>query len=262
MYIIILSQQKGAAMFDAKSIKQELITWIRAYFRENAGSTTKAIVGISGGKDSSVVAALCAEALGKKRVLGVLMPQGKQHDIEMSHLLCSLLGIASITINIEEPAFALYNEIHKTGLTLNTIATFNTPARIRMTTLYAISGIVDGRVANTSNLSEDWVGYATKFGDSAGDFSPLCNLTVTEVKAVGREAGLPKSLIDKTPEDGLCGKSDEDNLGFSYETLDRYIREGICEDIAVKEKIDRLHKQNLHKQYPMPYFNKVTSPDR
>jgi NAD+ synthase len=148
----------------------------------------------------------------------------------------------------------LYNEVVATGLTLNTSATFNTPARIRMATLYAVSGIVDGRVANTSNLSEDWVGYATKFGDAAGDFSPLSDLTVTEILKIGRELGLAPQFIDKVPIDGLSGKSDEDNLGFTYEVLDKYIREGICENYNAKEKIDRLHKMNLHKTNPMPTF--------
>jgi NAD+ synthase len=123
-----------------------------------------------------------------------------------------------------------------------------------MATLYAISGIVGGRVANTSNLSEDWVGYATKFGDTAGDFSPLSNLTVMEIKAIGQELGLAPKFIDKTPIDGLCGKTDEDSLGFTYAVLDRYILEGACEDEKVREKIDRLHKANLHKMVPMPAF--------
>ena len=149
---------------------------------------------------------------------------------------------------------ALYDGIAAAGLTLNNVAAFNTPARIRMATLYAISGIVGGRVANTSNLSEDWVGYATKFGDAAGDFSPLSDLTVSEVKAIGRELGLAARFIDKVPIDGLCGKTDEDNLGFTYEVLDKYIREGICDDAAAKERIDKLHKMNLHKFNPMPVF--------
>lgn len=241
-------------MFDAKKVKEQIIEWIKSYFKDNALPETKAVIGVSGGKDSSIVAALCAEALGKNRVLGVLMPQGIQHDIDVSVELCETLGIPFVTVNIKNAVQSLADEIERTGLKLNDIAIFNTPARIRMTILYAVSGMVGGRVANTSNLSEDWVGYATKFGDTAGDFSPLSNLTVTEVKAVGRELGLASKFIDKTPEDGLCGKSDEENLGFTYATLDRYIREGVCEDQAVKEKIDRLHRANLHKLNLMPAF--------
>jgi len=235
-------------------MKDAVVAWIKDYFKNNASPETKAVIGISGGKDSSIVAALCVEALGKERVLGVLMPQGKQHDIDVSYELCSQLGIEYIEINIAESVQSLYSEITKAGCELNTIATFNTPARIRMTALYAVSGAVGGRVANTSNFSEDYVGYATKFGDAAGDFSPLSNLTVTEVKAVGYETGLPAKFIDKVPIDGLSGKTDEDNLGFSYEVLDRYLQEGICEDEAVKEKIERLHKESRHKFVPMPMF--------
>lgn len=241
-------------MFNAKKTKEALVLWIQDYFANNATTSTKAVVGISGGKDSSVVAALCSEALGRDRVLGVLMPQGDQHDIDVSRALCAHLSIPNVEVNIKESVDALYKALVPTGLELNTIATFNTPARIRMTTLYAISGMVGGRVANTCNLSEDWVGYATKYGDGAGDFSPLSHLTVTEVKAIGVELGLPSMFVDKTPIDGLCGKTDEENLGFTYAVLDRYIREGVCEDEAIRAKIDYMNKINLHKLNLMPAF--------
>ena len=241
-------------MFNATEVKDALIQWIRDYFNANASPSTKAVIGISGGKDSSVVAALCVAALGKDRVVGVLMPQGEQHDIDVSKTLCKFLDIPNYEVNINNSVSDLYTEIEKTGLVRNNIATFNTPARLRMTTLYAISGIVGGRVANTCNLSEDWVGYATKYGDGAGDFSPLSHLTVTEVKAIGTALGLPSMFVDKTPIDGLCGQTDEENLGFTYATLDKYIREGICEDANIKSKIDRLHALNLHKLNPMPTF--------
>ena len=241
-------------MFDAKKVTQEIVTWVARYFEDNASPETKAVIGISGGKDSSIVAALCAEALGAKRVQGVLMPNGEQEDIGIAYKLCEALTIPNIEINIKDTVLALYADISKTGLTLNNAAIFNTPARVRMATLYAVSAIVGGRVANTSNLSEDWVGYATKFGDSAGDFSPLSDLTVTEVKAIGKELGLAAKFIEKVPIDGLCGKSDEDNLGFTYAVLDRYIREGICENDEIKRKIDRLHNMNRHKTNPMPMY--------
>jgi NAD+ synthase len=241
-------------MFDAERTKQELIAWIAAYFQDNAAPAAKAVIGISGGKDSSTVAALCAGALGRDRVFGVLMPQGVQQDIDMSYALCAALEIPYVVINIEASVRALYDELLKADLTLNNAATFNTPARIRMATLYAVSGIVGGRVANTCNLSEDWVGYATKFGDAAGDFSPLSDLTVTEVKAVGRALGLAPKFIEKTPIDGLCGKTDEDSLGFTYAVLDSYIRTRVCGDEAVKARIDALHRTNLHKLNPMPAF--------
>ena len=241
-------------MFDAALVKTQLTEWIAGYFSKNAPPETKAVIGVSGGKDSSIVAALCQEALGRERVLGVLMPQGVQRDIGVAYELCKTLDIPYVEINIGRPVQALYDAIQPAGFTLNTVAAVNTPARMRMAALYAISGIVGGRVANTCNLSEDWVGYSTKFGDAAGDFSPLARLTVTEAKAVGRALGLSPLFIDKTPLDGLSGKTDEDNLGFTYAVLDRYIREGVCENQAVKEEIDRLHKANRHKLEPMPVF--------
>ena len=241
-------------MFDVKNVKDRIVQWIWDYFQTNASPETKAVIGISGGKDSSIAAALCVQALGKTRVFGVLMPQGEQHDIDVAYDLCKTLNIEHVTINISTSVQPLYDSITASGLALSDVAVFNTPARIRMTALYAISGIVGGRVVNTGNLSEGWVGYSTKFGDAAGDFSPLSDLTVAETKAVGRELGLSSKFIDKVPIDGLCGKSDEDNLGFTYEVLDRYIREGICEDADVKKKIDKLHDMNLHKSHPMPVF--------
>lgn len=239
-------------MFDAKKVKNEIVEWIRNWFEQN-GKDCMAVVGISGGKDSSVVAALCVEALGKDRVIGVLIPQGEQSDIEYSKMLVDFLDITRITCNIE----GAVNEVLESfeGVVSPTPqTTTNLPARIRMATLYAISQSVNGRVANTCNLSEDWVGYATKYGDAAGDFSPLSQLTVTEVKAIGRELGLPSELVDKTPTDGLCGKTDEDNLGFTYAELDVYIRDGIEPSEEVKAKIDSMHEKNLFKLQPMPSF--------
>jgi NAD+ synthase len=239
--------------FNAAKIKNEIVQWIKGYFNEN-GKGCCAVIGISGGKDSSVTAALCTEALGADRVYGVLMPKAEQWDISVSRELVQFLGIKHCEININDAVTALLAAVQGKGFTLNKIAEINTPARIRMATLYAVSAIVNGRVANTCNLSEDWVGYSTKFGDSAGDFSPLSRLTVTEIKAVGRELGLPEKFIEKIPEDGLSGLSDEENLGFAYETLDKYIREGVCENETIREKIDRLHRLNLHKIMPMPCY--------
>lgn len=238
--------------FDVKKATNDCVQWIKDFFEQN-GKDCMAVVGISGGKDSSVVAALCVEALSKDRVIGVLMPQGEQSDIEYSKMLVDFLDITRITCNIE----GAVNEVLESfeGVVSPTPqTTTNLPARIRMATLYAISQSVNGRVANTCNLSENWVGYATKYGDAAGDFSPLSQLTVTEVKAIGRELGLPSELVDKTPTDGLCGKTDEDNLGFTYAELDAYIRDGIEPNEEVKAKIDSMHEKNLFKLQPMPSF--------
>lgn len=240
--------------FDVKDTTAKCVQWIRDWFEEN-GKGCNAVLGISGGKDSSVVAALCVEALGKERVIGVLMPCGEQADIDMARKLVNHLGIKNYEINIKNAVDGIINEMEGLGdLEITKQTRTNLPARIRMSTVYAVSQSMNGRVANTCNLSEDWVGYSTRYGDSAGDFSPLSHLTVTEVKAIGRELGLPLDLVDKVPIDGLSGKSDEENLGFTYAMLDRYIREGVCEDEAAKARIDDLHKRNLFKLELMPSF--------
>lgn len=237
-------------MFNAEKIKNDCVEWIRDFFKNN-GPDCNAVIGISGGKDSSVAAALCVEALGKDRVIGVLMPCGDQHDIDMAYKLVNHLGIKHHVVNIKDAVEGLIGSI---PIELSTQSRVNLPPRIRMTTLYAVSQCYNGRVVNTCNLSEDWVGYSTRYGDAAGDFSPMCNLTVQEVKAIGRVLGLPEDLVDKVPIDGLCGKTDEENLGFTYAELDRYIRTGEIEDEAKKARIDHLHKINQFKLQLMPGF--------
>lgn len=237
---------------DYIKIKNDCVQWIRDFFEIN-GKGCNAVVGISGGKDSSVAAALCVEALGKERVIGVLMPCGKQHDIDMAYLLVEHLGIKYYEVNIEAAINGLKDSFPK-DLALSSQASTNLPPRIRMSTLYAVSQSVNGRVVNTCNLSEDWVGYSTRYGDAAGDFSPMCNLTVHEVKEIGRLLGLPDVLVDKVPIDGLCGKTDEENLGFTYAELDKYIRTGVIDDLDKKKRIDDLHQRNLFKLQLMPGF--------
>ena len=239
-------------MFDALKVKNECVQWIRDFFEEN-GKGCSAVVGISGGKDSSVVAALCVEALGKERVIGVLMPQGEQHDIDAAYLLVNHLGIKHYVVNVKDAVESVIKSL-PSDITLTSQTTQNLPPRIRMATLYAVSQSCNGRVANTCNLSEDWVGYSTRYGDSAGDFSPMSNLTVTEVKEIGHVLKLPYELVEKVPIDGLCGKTDEENLGFSYAELDVYIRTGKIEDKAKKELIDKKHAMSLFKIQPMPSF--------
>ena len=240
-------------MFDGNKVKQQCVAWIRKFFEEN-GPGCNAVVGISGGKDSSVAAALCVEALGKDRVIGVLMPQGQQHDIDMAYLLVNHLGIRHYEINIKAAVDAVLESMPG-ELAITAQSVQNLPPRIRMSTLYAVSQSCNGRVVNTCNLSEDWVGYSTRYGDAAGDFSPMCNLTVTEVKEIGRLLGLPEVLVEKTPIDGLCGKTDEENLGFTYAELDRNIRTGEIDDPVKKEMIDRRHRANLFKLQMMPGFS-------
>lgn len=239
-------------MFDPIMVKNDCVKWIYDFFEEN-GKGCNVVVGISGGKDSSVTASLCAEALGKNRVVGVLMPCGEQQDIEYAKQLVAHLGIKHYIVNIKSAVDGLIGALPREMTVLPQTKT-NLPARIRMSTLYAISQSNNGRVANTCNLSEDWVGYATRYGDSAGDFSPLSQLTVAEIKAIGHVLNLPQNLVEKTPIDGLCGKTDEEHLGFTYAVLDKYIRTGICEDSAIKERIDKLHAANRFKLEPMPHF--------
>lgn len=237
--------------FNAEKVKNDCVQWIRDFFEQN-GKGCNAVVGISGGKDSSIVAALCVEALGKDRVIGVLMPYGEQHDIDMAQLLVDTLDIKHYVVNIKESVDALKRSI---PFELSHQSIVNLMPRIRMSTLYAVSQSHNGRVANTCNLSEDWVGYSTRYGDSVGDFSPCSHLTVQEMKQIGRLLNLPDVLVDKIPIDGLCGKTDEDNLGFTYAELDRYIRTGEIDDPEKKQRIDKLHKQNLFKLQLMPSFN-------
>ena len=243
--------------FDAKKVKDQVVQWIRDWFEVN-GKGCNAVIGISGGKDSSTVAALCVEALGRDRVIGVTMPNGEQKDISDSMKLINHLGIRYFNMNIADTYNALMNTIGEQfapdGIEVSRQTIINMPPRLRMTTLYAISQSMNGRVANTCNLSEDWVGYSTRYGDAAGDFAPLGGLTVAEVKAIGCELGLPMDLVDKTPSDGLSGKSDEDNLGFTYAVLDRYIRTGVCDDPKTKAVIDDKHAKNLFKLLPIPHF--------
>ena len=246
-----------------KEIKDRLVDWIRDYFDHNGPGCT-AVVGISGGKDSSVTAALCVEALGKDRVLGVLMPDGIQSDIADAIALVEHLDIKHLVVNIGDTTKALTAAIEGAerfelvAASMSRDSIINMPARIRMTTLYAVGQSLPkgGRVANTCNRSEDYVGYSTKYGDAAGDFSPLQNILVEEVRQLGHELGLPDFLIDKTPSDGLSGQTDEDKLGFTYAQLDHYILTGQCQDPDIKAKIDRMHAMNMHKLQLMPAFKK------
>lgn len=236
---------------DIKQIHKECVEWIRNWFAEN-GPDCKAVVGISGGKDSTIVAALCVEALGADRVIGVLMPNDKQNDIDDARNVCKILEIQNIEYDIHqvlwEITFHIAGQLSLFEEGISKQAAINLPPRIRMATLYAVSQSVNGRVANTCNLSEEYIGYSTRWGDNVGDFSPLGCLTKTQVVELGIEMGLPYYLVNKTPSDGLCGKTDEDNFGFTYDALDKYITTGECENEETKEKIDSLHNKNKFKQ--------------
>lgn len=250
-------------VFDVEKVKRDLIKWISDWFSVN-GPNCNATIGISGGKDSTIVAALCVEALGKDRVIGVLMPNGEQSDIDEARYVCELLGIRSIEIDISDAVNGVLNGIQCgiydgvrqefDSLEISDQTRTNLPARIRMVTLFAVAQSCNGRVSCNCNLSEDYIGYSTFGGDDFGSFGPLRNLTTDEVIAIGDSLGLPYHLVHKTPSDGLCGKTDEDNFGFSYAILNKYIRTGVCEDEEAKKKIEELHEKNLFKLKPMHTF--------
>lgn len=239
--------------FNAKEQLPGLIAWMREQMAACYGKT--AVIGISGGKDSSTVAALAVAAYGKEHVYGVLMPDGVQPDIDYSRDLVEFLDIPHTTINIHDAVRGVLDEMEKVGLTPSRQTVVNLPSRIRMATLYAVAQTVNsGIVINTSNLSEDWVGYCTIYGDSAGAFSPLGMYTTDEVCDLGRTLGLPEKFVVKPPSDGLTGLTDEDNLGFTYKAVNDYVRKGIV-DPAIKEQIDRKHRASRFKFQTIPLYH-------
>lgn len=230
---------------------ENIIEEIKEYFIHNGTENTKAVIGISGGKDSTIAAALLVRALGANRVIGVMMPESVQSDIDDSRKVCDILGIKSFEIDIGPACARLYKHFQDDTcgeLMVNPQISTNTPARIRMTTLYMVAAAVGGRVINTGNASEAYVGYTTKYGDMAGDFAILRNYYVRDVLAIGDELiEIPYKLIHKTPGDGMSGKSDEENMGFSYETLDAYLIDGIVPDYETMRNIEERHNRNKHK---------------
>lgn len=240
-------------LFDPQQTTRDLVEYCRSQLRASGGE--QAVIGISGGKDSSVVAALMTAAIGADKVHGVLMPDGRQNDIDDAHAVCEHLGIRTYLLPIGEITRSFYAQLEP-AVEVSKQARLNLPPRVRMTMLFGLAQSLDNaRVINTSNLSEDWVGYATLYGDTAGAFAPLAMLTTAEVVEVGKTLGLPRFLAEKVPADGLTGKSDEDVLGFSYAVLNRYIRTGEIDDAAVKAAIDRMHRLSRFKFVPLPMFN-------
>lgn len=244
--------------FNAVEHKDRIVQWIRDWFEEN-GKDCWAVIGISGGKDSSVAAALCVEALGRERVFGVLMPNGEQSDIDDAIRVATHLGIEyricdiGLAVSNTRLAAAVPSGMGGKAIELSEQALINLPPRIRMTTLYAISQSINGRVVCTDNLSESYIGYSTRWGDNIGDFAPLANYTASEVVAIGDALGLPHDLTHKTPSDGLCGLTDEDRFGFTYEQLDTYIRTGKCDNPEVELSIITKRENNRFKRIDIPH---------
>lgn len=247
-----------------KEIKN-ITDWIKEYFINNGNANTNAVIGISGGKDSTIAAALLCKAIGREHVIGVMMPEYTQTDIDDSRRVCEYLGIKGIEVDIGPACNALYRAIdesegdlhHDHSIKNNHMVATNTPSRIRMATLYAVAAVVGGRVVNTCNWSEEYVGYLTKYGDAAGDFTILGHYTVTEVLQIGDALNLPTDLVHKTPADGMCGKSDEENLGFTYAELDDYIRNDASLEYNVLRRIKEKYQAAEHKrraiQLPGPH---------
>lgn len=246
-------QEVNDMEFNAKEQLPGLITWMREQMKNCGGKT--AVVGISGGKDSSVIAALCVEAYGRENVIGVLMPNGVQPDIDYSNGLVEYLNIKHYVFNIQGGTSGILDEMEHVGIEASRQTKVNLPSRMRMATLYAIAQSVEGGIViNTSNLSEDWVGYCTIYGDSAGAFSPIGMYTTEEVIAIGAELGLPERFLVKPPSDGLTGLTDEDNLGFTYHAVNEYVRKGIV-DPDIKEQIDHKHRISRFKFETIPVYH-------
>lgn len=239
--------------FNAEKTANDIVKWIQEWFEQN-GKGCNAVIGISGGKDSTIAAALCVRALGKDRVIGVLLPNGEQ-DTTDAREVCRILDIPNFMINIKNGVDATLNEFGRLGIEVSEQTKINIPPRERTKVIRAICQSMNGRMVNTCNLSEDYVGYFTIGGDGDGDFSPFGGLTATEVIEIGRYLEeLPASLVDKAPADDLCGKTDEDAFGFTYKVLDNYIRTREIADMEIKRKIDAMHEKNLFKLQPMPCF--------
>lgn len=245
--------------FNAEIVTKDLIAWLKHYFTNNGDENTIAVIGMSGGKDSLIAAALCAKVLGPERVLGVMMPNGEQADKKDASDSIDYLGIDGIEVNIEKICNAEYELLENVGIEISSAIKTNVPARVRMMTLYSIAADVHGRVVCTSNASERFVGYSTKWGDGVGDLMPLQDLTVTELYAIGDYLELPKHLLYKAPADGMTGKTDEEVLGFTYKELDNYIlKHELPEDIETFRKIKNKHHAARHKTGSTPaYYKKL-----
>ena len=243
-----------------------IVGWIKDYFVDQPAA--EAVVGISGGKDSTIAAALLVRALGPDRVIGVMMPNGEQKDIGDAKKVCKILGIKNLTVNIEKACTGVYDALESAyeyvNIYQNETLLTNTPARIRMATLYAVAALHHGRVCNTGNRSELYVGYTTKYGDLAGDFALLKNYTVREVLAIGDQlTEIPEELIHKAPTDGMSGLTDEDKLGFTYAQVDAFILNGVRPDIGTYTKIMAAHDRNTHKdaiRLPAPMKSEYVRP--
>ena len=251
--------------FNVEKVKNDLVNWIKVWFDgdESKGITgngkgCNAVIGISGGKDSTVVAALCVEALGRERVIGVLLPNGVQKDVSDSIKVCEILGIKNYTINIEDSVNGVLNQMKQSGIEISDQTRTNLPARIRMSTLFAVAQSVNGRVSNNCNASENVCGFSTLFGDSVGSFSPLGKLTTVEIVQIGDALGLPYELTHKIPIDGLNTNpdgsyvTDEQAMGVTYDEIHSYIR---GDKVLDKETFEYIVEKERNNKFKLDIIN-------
>lgn len=248
--------------FDAKAEARHIQRWIKNQIAARAPGG-KVVLGISGGKDSTIAAALAARAIGPENVLGILMPDGIQSDIDYAKRAVHALDIQSRLVNIQTATESIQTMLLNAkdidtnkyrAIEPSRNAKINTPPRIRTATLYAIAASLDvpGLVCCNSNLSETYIGYTTKGGDNMGDIAPLREYTVSELKAIGDIIGLPYELVHKKPSDGLSGITDEQKTGIPYDILDKYLRTGVCDDAAILARIQQAHALAEHKVKRIP----------
>lgn len=244
-------------VFDAKETTKKLIAGIQMWFEKN-GKGCNACVAMSGGKDSTIVAKLCVEALGKDRVIGVGIPDANQ-GLNEADEIAKWLDIQFLVVNIGKITGEVYALTRNLGIMPTEMSTQNVPPRARMMMLYALSQSLNGRVIGTCNASENYIGYFTKYGDGASDFEPIAELTVHELYQVGDALGIPRKWTYKTPDDGLPHSMPDDEKfekkGFNYEKLDKYIRTGTSGDAVADNAIEKMHRQNLFKLNPVEVIN-------
>lgn len=240
--------------FNVKREAENAVAWVRKYFG-NQPHAKKAVLGISGGKDSACCAAIICKALGPDRLIGVSLPNGDQADIEDARLVAKTFGFKLYEVNINSAYSRLHDNIERSGIQLSHQATINMLPRFRMTTLYAISGVYHGRVCGTGNYSEDAVGYFTKYGDGGVDFNPIQYFVTDEVSAIGEYLGVPHEIAYKVPSDGICGVPDEMNLGIKYADINKYLRGHADEvDPEIVKRIEEKIAYNKHKVSPVPTY--------
>ena len=239
---------------DCVVLKNKIVEWIRDYYRTN--NLKGAVLGVSGGKDSAVVAGLMSEAIGPENVVGLTLPcHSRQMDADGAKLVADHFGFELLNVDLTDVCDLFESNIDKLGdftAEQRSDSSINLKPRLRMSTVYYMAALlskVKGGtyiVPGTSNACELYVGYFTKGGDSVFDIAPIYNLTVDEVIGVGEALGVPEEVLYRVPDDGLSGKSDEEKMGVKYADISSLIK-GEEVDELEREKIEKLHAKTRHK---------------